>query len=105
MVRGQAHLHPTGAMGARDVGPGVMVPSSKLDLALQPCSTDDKAFILRVTEEAMRVYVEQTYGSWDASEQRSRLDQLFDPSTYRLILVDGVQAGLLVVEDRPSEIF
>jgi GNAT superfamily N-acetyltransferase len=72
---------------------------------LLPCSIDDRDFVLRVTEEAMRTYVEQAFGSWDADVQRRRLDESFDPATYSLIMIEDVRAGILVVEDRPSNLF
>jgi GNAT superfamily N-acetyltransferase len=76
-----------------------------MHVALVPCSTGDKGFAFRVTEEAMRAYVEEAFGVWDANDQRRRLEESFDPSIYRLIVVDRVRAGILAVEDRPSEIF
>ena len=74
-------------------------------IALAPCSADDKDFAFQVTERAMRAYVEQAFGVWDADKQRRRLDESFDTSTYSLVIVDRERAGILVVENRPSEIF
>ena len=34
-------------------------------IALRAATTDDAAFALHVTEACMRVYAEQTWGSWD----------------------------------------
>jgi len=53
----------------------------------------------------MRAYVEEAFGSWDADLQRRRSVESFDPDTYRLVVIDEVRAGILVVEDRPSEVF
>ena len=53
----------------------------------------------------MRAYVEQAFGSWDADIQRQRLEESFDPATYSLITIEKVRAGILVVEDRPSDLF
>ncbi len=72
---------------------------------LERCSIQDKDFVLRVAEEAMREYVQEAFGMWDAAIQRRRLDEVFSPATHSLIVVDGVRAGLLVVEDRTSELF
>ena len=52
----------------------------------------------------MRGYVEQTFGHWDASDQRRRSDEV-DIASCRVIVVDGVRAGILAVDDRPHEIF
>jgi GNAT superfamily N-acetyltransferase len=74
-------------------------------LILKRSTAADKEFVFRVTEEAMRTYVELAFGSWDAEAQRRRSDESIDPKTYRLIVVNGEQAGILVVENRPAEIF
>jgi GNAT superfamily N-acetyltransferase len=80
-------------------------PETAVQIDLLPCSPDDRDFVLRVTEEAMRAYVEEAFGSWDADVQRRHLEQSFDPATYSLIMIDEVRAGILVVEDRPSNLF
>jgi GNAT superfamily N-acetyltransferase len=76
-----------------------------MKVALEPCTADHKDFAFSVTEETMRTYVEQAFGSWDADMQRRRSDESFDAATYSLIVVDRVWAGILAVEDRPAEIF
>jgi ribosomal protein S18 acetylase RimI-like enzyme len=76
-----------------------------MDIVLEPCTASDADFAFRVTEETIRTYVEQAFGSWDVGVQRRRCDESFDPTTYRVIVVDGVRAGILAVEDRPFEIF
>ena len=61
--------------------------------------------MFRVTEEAMRAYVEEAFGSWDSEVQRQHLEKSFDPVTYRLIVIDKIRAGILMVEDEPSNLF
>jgi ribosomal protein S18 acetylase RimI-like enzyme len=73
-------------------------------VTLAPFTTDDRDFAFHVTEATMRTYVEQAFGHWDANDQRRRSDEN-DHSICRLIMVDGVRAGILVVDDRPDEIF
>jgi len=46
----------------------------------------------------MRAYVEATWGIWDEAEHRSRIRDSFEPSTHRLVHVDGQLAGLLAVK-------
>jgi ribosomal protein S18 acetylase RimI-like enzyme len=75
-----------------------------MNVALEPFTTDDREFAFRVTEATMRTYVEQTFGQWDANDQRRRFDEN-DPTMCQLIVVDGIRAGILVVDDRPDEIF
>lgn len=76
-----------------------------MHIGLLTCSADDREFVFRVTEDAMRSYVEQAFGSWDHDAQRRRSDESFDVASYRVIAVDDVPAGILVVEDRPLELF
>ena len=76
-----------------------------MHVALVPCSADDKDFAFLVTEETMRAYIERAFGAWEAEVQRQHLDESFDPATHSLIVVDAARAGLLVVEDRPAELF
>ena len=62
---------------------------------LQPAEPDDVAFAYEVTEAAMRVYVEQTWGAWDVALQLVNNAKSFDPSTHHLVLVDGKRAGIV----------
>jgi GrpB-like predicted nucleotidyltransferase (UPF0157 family)/GNAT superfamily N-acetyltransferase len=76
-----------------------------VQIDLVPCSQDDRDFAFRVTEEAMRTYVEEAFGAWDAVGQRQRLNDSFNPSSWNVVLVDGEPGGILVVEDRSEELF
>ena len=53
----------------------------------------------------MRSYVEQAVGTWDATEQRQQSDQVCGIDGCSIIVVDDVQAGVLVVRDQPSELY
>jgi GNAT superfamily N-acetyltransferase len=75
-----------------------------MDIVLAPFTTDDRDFAFHVAEATMRAYVEQAFGHWDGNDQRRRSDEN-EPAICRIIVVDGVRAGILVVEDRPDEIF
>jgi len=76
-----------------------------VQIELIPCSDDDRDFAFRVTEEAMRAYVEEAFGAWDSLAQRQRLADSFNPAVWNLVLVGDVRAGILVVDDRPAEVF
>lgn len=76
-----------------------------MEITIEPSTIDDRDFAFRVTEEAMRTYVEQAFGSWDRDAQKRRSHEAFDPATCSLVVVDRERAGILVVEDRPLEIF
>jgi GNAT superfamily N-acetyltransferase len=67
------------------------------NISLRAATSDDAAFALHVTEACMRVYAEQTWGTWDG---RADLDPSFD----KVIRWDGHDIGLIGV-DRGSGIW
>jgi len=52
----------------------------------------------------MRAYVEATWGIWDEAEHRSRIRDSFEPSTHRLVHVDGQLAGLLAAKEHAEHV-
>lgn len=68
------------------------------DISLRPATSGDAEFALHVTEACMRVYAEQTYGSWIG---RPDLDLAFD----EIIQLAGSDIGLIGVERRPDHWF
>ena len=73
-----------------------------LPFQLCDCTTADLDVTFAITEEAMRAYVEQTWGNWNHDEQLQRHRDSYKPDTHRLILVGDLVAGLLAVEEDPS---
>jgi len=67
------------------------------NISLRAATSDDAAFALHVTEACMRVYAEQTWGTWDG---RADLDPTFD----KIIQLDGHDIGLIGV-DRSSDVW
>jgi GNAT superfamily N-acetyltransferase len=63
------------------------------DVSLRPAISNDAAFALHVTESCMRVYAEQTWGSWNG---RADLDLAFD----EVIQFAGRDIGLIGVDRR-----
>ena len=74
------------------------------DIALRPASAEDAEFFFALHERSLGPYVEQIWG-WDDDEQRAYLGTHFAPDRVRVIVVDGVDAGRLDVEQRGDEIF
>jgi GNAT superfamily N-acetyltransferase len=68
------------------------------DISLRPATSGDAEFALHVTEACMRVYAEQTYGSWLG---QADLDLAFD----RIIQLAGTDIGLIGVERRSDHWF
>jgi len=67
-------------------------------LDLRPAAESDFETVFAITMATMRAYVEATWGIWDEAEHRSRIRDSFEPSTHRLVHVDGQLAGLLAVK-------
>jgi GNAT superfamily N-acetyltransferase len=65
------------------------------NVSLRDTTSDDAAFTLRVTEACMRVYAEQTWGSWDG---RADLNIAFD----KIIQLAGSDIGIMGVDRDPG---
>jgi ribosomal protein S18 acetylase RimI-like enzyme len=95
---------------------------------LRPATAADLDLTFAITEDAMRGYVEATWGRWDAAEQRATHEANFTPATHRIIevstgsLADAVlaravaddraradagwvPAGFVAVEDLPEHLW
>ena len=72
---------------------------------MRPASQDDLALTYAITEDAMRGYVEETWGKWDEEEQLEKHRANFTPETYKIILVKDEVAGLVAVEEFPSHVW
>jgi ribosomal protein S18 acetylase RimI-like enzyme len=73
-------------------------------IGLRPATPDDEEFCFQLHKLAMGDYVAAIWG-WDDTAQRDYQARAFDPDQWQVITVDGADAGLLVVEDRPEEIY
>lgn len=76
-----------------------------MEIALRPATWDDYDFLRALHEAAMRPHVEAAFGPWNAEDQRERFHQHFDPTPRQVIVVDGVDAGMLMLEERAEEVF
>ncbi len=72
---------------------------------MRPATEDDLAVTYAITEDAMRGYVEETWGIWNAEEQLQKHRDNFTPQTYRIILANEQIAGLVAVEEFPSHVW
>lgn len=71
-------------------------------LRLRAALQDDLELTYRITEDAMRPYVEQTFGGWNADEEKRKHLANFTPESHRIILADEAVAGFVAVEDYPD---
>jgi ribosomal protein S18 acetylase RimI-like enzyme len=73
-------------------------------IGLRPATAADSEFCYRVHRAAMGEYVAQVWG-WDEEVQVAFHRRGFEPGRFQVVTVDGADAGLLVVERRPDEIY
>lgn len=71
---------------------------------LRPATDDDFDFLFALHRSAMREYIDAIWG-WHEEWQAEYFLKKFDPSTRQIIVVDGIEAGVLVVEERPDEVY
>lgn len=72
--------------------------------ALRPATADDFDFLFALHRAAMRTYIEPIWG-WHEDWQLEYFRKKFEPTQRQIIVVNGRDAGVLVVENRPDEIY
>ncbi|MFN7881843.1 MAG: GNAT family N-acetyltransferase [bacterium] len=70
--------------------------------SLRQAGKDDLALTYSITEDAMRPYVEATWGKWDEEDQLEKHRANYTPETCRIVVQDGRPVGLLAVEQEPE---
>ena len=65
---------------------------------------EDAALSYVITEDAMRTYVEATWGHWDPVAQRRTHAQSFVPATHWIVLADAEIVGVVAAELERSHI-
>ena len=73
-------------------------------IGFRPTTQADEAFAFGVRETTMRGYVLETWGVWNADEARAQINEDIRRSRSKIIVIDGLDAGLLVVEEFDSYI-
>lgn len=73
--------------------------------ALRPLTIADSELAYAITREAMREYVEQTWGAWIEAEQRERHALRFRAGQQDFIVVNGIELGLRALEWRPGCVY
>ena len=72
---------------------------------LRPATEDDVDLAYEITQDAMRGYVEQTWGHWDPVDQQHRHRHAYVPANDRMILIDGIAVGLLCIQIHPTHLW
>jgi ribosomal protein S18 acetylase RimI-like enzyme len=73
-------------------------------IALRPATAADGEFCFQLHKAAMGEYVTAIWG-WDEQRQRDHHARGFAPEHWQIITADGADAGILIVDHRPAEIY
>ncbi len=73
-------------------------------ITLRSAKERDRAFCFRVTKEAMKSYVEATFGPWDDESQRQYFDQAFASVPHEIVGASGVDVGFWSVVREPERL-
>jgi ribosomal protein S18 acetylase RimI-like enzyme len=65
----------------------------------------DYDFLFRLHKKAMRESIEDTFGPWDEEWQAAYFRKHFDPSVLQIIQLDGIDVGVLHVQERTEELY
>lgn len=71
---------------------------------LRPATPEDYDFLFALHHAAMRDYIETIWG-WHDDWQQEYFRRKFDPQPRQIIQVEGQDAGVVVVEERPEELY
>ena len=72
---------------------------------LRVCRGEDHDFLWSLKNRTLRPYVEQTWGQWDDAVQKIWFEREFQPDRWKIITVDGRDAGLLDREHKSDGFF
>jgi ribosomal protein S18 acetylase RimI-like enzyme len=73
-------------------------------LTLRSVRAKDRDFLYRLKRATLKEYVEQTWG-WDEGWQQAHFERTFDPTHLQVVVLDGKDIGMLLVERRDEEVF
>ncbi|TWP47556.1 GNAT family N-acetyltransferase [Lentzea tibetensis] len=74
-----------------------------MDITLRPAAPADDEWCFQLHKAALGDVVAATWG-WDDDVQRDHHAKSFRPGAWQIIVVDGQDAGVLIVERRPAEV-
>ncbi len=80
------------------------MPSRPPIYQLRPATQADSTFLYDLHKAAIRPSVEATWG-WDEAWQQDYFAQKFDPDKRQVIVVDGQDVGVVIVEGRESAVY
>jgi ribosomal protein S18 acetylase RimI-like enzyme len=76
-----------------------------MEFSFRQAVEEDENFLYDLHRQAMRSYVEETFGPWDEDWQRDYFHRHFQPDVLEIIQVDGQDAGVLYLQERTEEFY
>jgi ribosomal protein S18 acetylase RimI-like enzyme len=76
-----------------------------MEITYRLASPEDFDFLYQLHRAAMLEQVEDSYGPWDEQWQLVYFRKHFEPHLLQIIQADGIDAGVLYVQDRAEERF
>jgi GNAT superfamily N-acetyltransferase len=73
-------------------------------IEIRQATQEDTALSFAITEDAMRPYVEATWGQWDPVTQRRAHAESFVPATHWIVFAGGEAVGVVAAELEPSHV-
>jgi ribosomal protein S18 acetylase RimI-like enzyme len=75
-----------------------------MSIQFRSATKEDYDFLYNLTVATMKEYVAAIWG-WDENWQQSYFRQIFPNKSWQVIVIDSVDVGAYVVEERPEEIY
>lgn len=96
---------PAGRVGFAGPFNSGLVASNVQTFRLRNARLEDLELVYEITRDAMRDYVEQTWGRWDEAEQRKKHRDNYIPDTHRLVEIGNAVAGVMATENLPDHVW
>jgi len=75
-----------------------------MKLEIRQAIASDCELCYGITEDAMRSYVEATWGVWEPGAQRAAHRESFSPSTHWIVMANGRAVGVVAAVLEPSHV-
>ena len=75
-----------------------------MKIEVRQATNEDLGLAFAVTEDAMRTYVEATWGTWEPEVQRQNHAESFHPSSHWVVFAEGEPVGVVSAELAASHV-
>jgi ribosomal protein S18 acetylase RimI-like enzyme len=76
-----------------------------MELSRRVAQAGDENFLYALHKAAMQSYIVATWGAWDELRQREEFHRCIRPAEMTIIQVDGLDAGVIHLQERTEELF